>query len=70
MALFDPQKLATSTKKYKYDHLNFGGGSGMYTADFSAGCYTIHWRIQGGRQGRAPPGGPNSFIFMQFSAKN
>ena len=29
-----------------------------------------HWRIQGGRQGRAPPpGGPNSFIFMQFSAK-
>ena len=23
----------------------------------------------GGRQGRAPPGGPNSFIFMQFSAK-
>ena len=20
-----------------------------------------------GRQGRAPPGGPNSFIFMQFS---
>ena len=30
-----------------------------------------HWRIQGGRQGRAPPpGGPNSFIFMQFSAKN
>ena len=32
---------------------------------------SIHWRIQGGRQGRAPPsGGPNSFIFMQFSAKN
>ena len=30
----------------------------------------MHWRIQGGRQGRAPPpGGPNSFIFMQFSAK-
>ena len=31
-----------------------------------------HWWIQGGRQGRAPPpppGGPNSFIFMQFSAK-
>ena len=26
---------------------------------------------KGGRQGRAPPpGGPNSFIFMQFSAKN
>ena len=26
---------------------------------------------KGGRQGRAPPppGGPNSFIFMQFSAK-
>ena len=23
-----------------------------------------------GGQGRAPPGGPNSFIFMQFSAKN
>ena len=31
-----------------------------------------HWRIQGGAPGtRAPPpGGPNSFIFMQFSAKN
>ena len=30
----------------------------------------IHWRIQGGAPGtRAPPGGPNSFIFMQFSAK-
>ena len=29
----------------------------------------LHWRIQGGRQGRAPPRGPNSFIFMQFSAK-
>ena len=29
-----------------------------------------HWRIQGGAPGtRAPPGGPNSFIFMQFSAK-
>ena len=26
---------------------------------------------KGGRQGRAPPpGGPHSFIFMQFSAKN
>ena len=23
-----------------------------------------------GRRGRVPPGGPNSFIFMQFSAKN
>ena len=35
--------------------------------------YTIphHWRIQGGAPGtRAPPPrGPNSFIFMQFSAK-
>ena len=31
----------------------------------------FHWRIQGGAPGtRAPPGGPNSFIFMQFSAKN
>ena len=31
-----------------------------------------HWRIQGGgaRDARPPPGGPNSFIFMQFSAKN
>ena len=31
---------------------------------------TYHWRIQGGgaRDAR-PPGGPNSFIFMQFSAK-
>ena len=29
----------------------------------------IHWRIQArGRQGR-PPRGPNSFIFMQFTAK-
>ena len=25
---------------------------------------------KGGRQGRPLPGGPNSFIFMQFSAKN
>ena len=25
---------------------------------------------KGGRQGRAPPRGPNSFIFMQFLAKN
>ena len=25
---------------------------------------------KGGRQGCAPPRGPNSFIFMQFSAKN
>ena len=30
----------------------------------------VHWRIQGGAPGtRAPPRGPNSFIFMQFSAK-
>ena len=27
-----------------------------------------HWRIQGGRQGRAPLG-PISYIFVQFSAK-
>ena len=36
----------------------------------STHCY--HWRIQGGGAPgtRAPPpGGPNSFIFMQFSAK-
>ena len=33
-------------------------------------CNTCdHWRIQGGGQGR-PPGGSNSFIFMQFSTKN
>ena len=32
--------------------------------------HLLHWRIQGGVPGtRAPPGGPNSFIFMQFSAK-
>ena len=31
---------------------------------------TSHWWIQGGAPGtRVPPGGPNSFIFMQFSAK-
>ena len=31
---------------------------------------TIHWQIQGGAPGtRAHPGGPNSFIFMQFSGK-
>ena len=31
-----------------------------------------HWRIQGGRQGRTASlnRGQNSFIFMQFSAKN
>ena len=30
-----------------------------------------HWQIQGGRQRcTPPPGGPNSFIFMQFSAKS
>ena len=34
-------------------------------------CGYQHWRIQGG-QGHAPPtpGSPNSFIFVQFSAKN
>ena len=42
-----------------------------YLAFFSHETLTWHWRIQGGRQGRAPPpGSPNSFIFMQFSAKN
>ena len=30
----------------------------------------VHWQIQGGHQGRTPPRGPNSFIFMQFSGKN
>ena len=29
----------------------------------------MHWRIEGGAKDAAPPGGPNSFIFMQFSAK-
>ena len=34
------------------------------------GGQCVHWRIQGGAPGtRAPPGGPNSFIFMQFSVK-
>ena len=28
----------------------------------------VHWQIQGGARD-APPGGPNSFIFMQFSTK-
>ena len=32
-------------------------------------CRDAHWRIQGWRQGRAPPPFPNSFIFMQFSVK-
>ena len=30
----------------------------------------IHWRIQGGHQGRAPPWGTDCFIFMQFRQKN
>ena len=39
--------------------------------DFAQGFPPNHWRIQAGAPGtRAPPGGPNSFIFMQFSAKN
>ena len=29
----------------------------------------IHWRIQGDVMDARPPGGPNFFIFMQFSAK-
>ena len=29
-----------------------------------------HWRIQGGGRDARPPWGPNSFIFMQFSAEN
>ena len=28
-----------------------------------------HWRIQGGARDARPPGGPNSFIFMQILAK-
>ena len=28
-----------------------------------------HWRIQGGVRDACPPWDPNSFIFMQFSAK-
>ena len=31
--------------------------------------FCLHWRIQGGHQERAPPLGPISFIFMQFSGK-
>ena len=27
-----------------------------------------HWRIKGGARDARPPGGPNSFIFMQFLA--
>ena len=35
-----------------------------------AKCHVLQWRIQGGgRQGRESHLGPNSFIFMQFSAK-
>ena len=30
----------------------------------------FHWRIQGGARDAHLPGGPNSFIFMQFSVKN
>ena len=43
----------------------------MYKLGWSMNNFwLIHWRIQGGAPGtRAPPGGPNSFIFMQFSAK-
>ena len=34
------------------------------------GRYCVHWRIQGAAppRGRTPLPGPNSFIFMQFSA--
>ena len=36
---------------------------------FDLGHLQLHWRIQGGAPGTRPLGGPNSFIFMQFSAK-
>ena len=56
-------------------------GSGVVLDDFSGGSRISQReaaKSKGGRekargrQGRAPPlpGGPNSFIFMQFSAKN
>ena len=31
--------------------------------------YLNQWRIQGGYEGCVPPGGPNSFNFMQFLRK-
>ena len=31
---------------------------------------TYHWWNQGGTKGARPPPGPNSFIFMEFSAKS
>ena len=42
----------------------------IYLYPVSKKVQTYQWQIQGGggRQGRAPLG-PNSFIFMQFSAK-
>ena len=51
------------TKPYVFtDHFN--------QSNFHFYDNTNHWRIQGGAPGmRAPPWGPNSFIFMQFSAK-
>ena len=42
---------------------------GRYKTNAVNKCYHGHGS-KGGRQGRAPPpGGPNSFIFMQFSSK-
>ena len=41
----------------------------MSIVHVNAKVYLSHWRIQGGSS-LVPPPGPNSFIFMQFSAKN
>ena len=48
--------------------------SNHYTRMFAVFVWDYKWILiiggsKGGRQGRAPPWGPNSFIFMQFSAK-
>ena len=55
--------LLFTTKQYKVDNIdNFVYYGKTRLADPSG--------VVGVRQGRVLPRGPNSFIFMQFSAKN
>ena len=58
-----------STTALRYD-LRYVIKDVMMIKDDHDSNLRCHWRIQGGAPGtRAPPGGPNSFIFMQFSAQ-
>ena len=43
------------------------GNSGR---DITSNLYSLADPRGGARDARPPPGGPNSFIFMQFLAKN